>query len=89
MYLYLGSNPRALYLVTTIHDERLGRPRRVLIFRQGRSPTQAVVEFLHKDQIDLLSLVKLTNRIVKGCLGLILIDNGAQLSSLLPKAPTC
>lgn len=77
MYLYLGQSPRVLYLITSSHDERLGRPRRALVFRAGDSPTQAVVEFLPKDEIDLTSAVRLTNRIVKGCLGLISVEGGA------------
>jgi hypothetical protein len=79
MHLYLGNNPRVLYLVTSSHDQRLGRPRRALVFRAAEgNPTQAVVEFLPKDEVNLSNVVKLTNRIVKGCIGLIAIDNGAQ-----------
>ncbi len=87
MYLYLASNPRALYLATSSQDDQLGRPRRVLVFRAGeQSYNQAVVEFLTKDEVDLSSAVRLTNRVVKGCLGLISIENGAldALSALLP-----
>ena len=76
MYLYLASNPRVLYLVTSSHDERLGRPSRALVFRPGDGPSKAIVEFLHKDQIDFSSLVRLTNRVVKGCMGLISVENG-------------
>lgn len=76
MYLYLGNNPRVLYLVTSLHDERLGRPRRALVFRAGEAGSQAVVEFLPKDEIDLANVVRLTSRVVKGCLGLISIENG-------------
>ena len=76
MYLYLASNPRVLYLVTSSHDERLGRPSRALVFRPGDGPSKAIVEFLHKDQIDFSSLVRLTNRVVQGCMGLISVENG-------------
>ena len=78
MYLYLASNPRVLYLATTHHDEKLGRPERVLVFRAGENPAQAAVEFVLKKDIDLNSLVRLTNRVVKGCLGLISVDNGVH-----------
>ena len=77
MYLYLGSNPRALYLITDSQDERLGRPHRALVFRAGEGPAKAIVEFLPKDQVNIYNLMKLTNRIIKGCLGLISVDNGA------------
>lgn len=80
MYLYLASNPRVLYLVTSSHDERLGRPSRALVFRPGDGPAKAIVEFLHKDQIDFSSLVRLTNRVVKGCMGLIAVENGRFVS---------
>lgn len=80
MYLYLGNNPRSLYLVTSSYDEQLGRPQRALVFRAGEGPAKAIVELLHKDQVDLQSLVKLTSRIVKGCLGLISIDNGVSIT---------
>lgn len=76
MYLYLGNNPRVLYLITSSHDERLGRPRRALVFRAGDISSQAVVEFLPKEEIDLANVVRLTSRVVKGCLGLISIENG-------------
>jgi hypothetical protein len=79
MHLYLGSNPRVLYLVTSSQDERLGRPRKALVFRAGEGNSQAVVEFLPKDEVNLASVVRLTSRVVKGCLGLISIDNGAWL----------
>ncbi|PPQ77402.1 hypothetical protein CVT25_010984 [Psilocybe cyanescens] len=80
MYLYLGTNPRALYLVTSSHDERLGRPRRALVFRSGEGQSKAIVEFLHKDQVDIPNLVRLTARVVKGCLGLILVENDVFLA---------
>lgn len=76
MYLYLGSNPRVLYLVTSSHDDKLGRPRRGLVFRAGENQSQAIVKFLPKEQIDLTNAVLLSTRVVKGCLGLISIDNG-------------
>ena len=77
MFLYLSHGPRVLYLLTSPHDERLGRPRRALVFRAGDSPTQAVVEFLPKDEIDLTNTIRLTNRVIKGCLGLISVEGGA------------
>jgi hypothetical protein len=76
MYLYLGNNPRSLYLVTSSHDERLGRPKRALVFRLGEGQAKAIVEFLHHDQINTSDFVKLTSRVVKGCIGLISVDNG-------------
>ncbi|KAG5728501.1 Inositol-1,4,5-trisphosphate 5-phosphatase 1 [Termitomyces sp. T112] len=80
MYLYLGHGPRVLYLITSPHDERLGRPRRALVFRVGDSPIQAVVEFLSKDEIDLTNTVRLTNRVIKGCLGLISVEGDIFLA---------
>lgn len=77
MYLYLSNAPRALYLVTSFHDEKLGRPHRALVFRAGEGEAQAVVEFVSKDDIELYNMVRLTNRVVKGCLGLISVENGA------------
>lgn len=87
MHLYLGSNPRTLFLVTSSQEEAQGRPRRALIFRAAEretalnptttnAPQQAVVEFLPKDDVNLANVVRLTSRIVKGILGLISIDNG-------------
>ena len=77
MHLYLGDNPRTLYLATSQHDEKLGRPERVLVFRVAPSnPSQAVVEFLHKDQVDLSSAALATNRVIKGCMGLINVSGG-------------
>lgn len=80
MHLYLGTNPRTLYLVTGSYDEKLGRPRRALEFKaaEGNS-TQVVVRFLPKNQVNLSNLIRVTNRVVKGCLGLISIDNGMLL----------
>src|SRR5258708_3759488 len=84
MHLYLGSDPRTLFLVTSSQEESQGRPRRALVFRAAdrdsgsnhNSPQQAVVEFLPKDEVNLTNVVRVTTRIVKGCLGLISIDNG-------------
>ena len=77
MHLYLGDNPRTLYLATSHHDEKLGRPQRVLVFRVAPSnPSQAVVEFLHRDQVDLSSAALATNRVIKGCMGLINVGGG-------------
>ncbi|TCD69866.1 inositol polyphosphate 5-phosphatase [Steccherinum ochraceum] len=83
MYLYLSENPRSLYLVTNQQDERQGRPRRALVFRaaEGKS-SQAVVEFLPKDEVNLSNATKVTNRIVKGCLGLISVSGGEHLRSM-------
>ncbi|KAF8646385.1 hypothetical protein AX16_007251 [Volvariella volvacea WC 439] len=81
MHLYLGNNPRSLYLVTSSHDERAGRPQRALAFRAGeRSNHQAIVEFLPKREVNLSGLVKLTSRVVKGCLGLISVDGDIFLA---------
>lgn len=86
MHLYLGENPRTLYLATTQQDEKLGRPQRVLVFRVAPSnPSQAIVEFLQKDQVDLSSAVLLTNRTVKGCMGLISVGEGK--STVLANTP--
>ena len=82
MRLYLGTSPRALYLVTSSQDERLGRPARALVFRAGPGDgksDQAVVELMPKDQVDFSNVVRLTTRGVKGCLGLISIENGSQV----------
>lgn len=76
MHLYLGNDPRTLYLITDEKDEILGRPRRALVFREGQGKSQVVVEFLPTREVNQNSLVKLTTRTVKGCLGLISIDNG-------------
>ena len=86
MHLYLGQNPRTLFLVTSSQEEKQGRPGKALVFRAAErdllnptnAPQQAVVEFLPKDEVNLTNVVRLTSRIVKGCMGLISIDNGAQ-----------
>lgn len=77
MHLYLGNNPRTLYLITDEKDERLGRPRRALVFRVGQGRSQVAVEFLPTKEVDRTGLVALTSRAVKGCLGLASIDNGS------------
>lgn len=78
MHLFLGENPRTLYLVTSWQEEQQGHPGRVLVFRGVEAnPSQAIVEFLPKDEVDLSNAVKLSNRTIKGCLGLISISNGA------------
>lgn len=72
MHLYLGENPRTIYLVTSSQEETDGRPKRALVFRAAEeNPDQAIVEFLPKDQVNLANSVRLTSRVVKGCLGLI------------------
>lgn len=79
MYLYLEEYPRTLYLVTSPHDEKRGCPSRALVFRAVQhSSSQAVVEFLPKTEVDLHNAVKLTTRVVKGCLGLISIGSGTH-----------
>ncbi|XP_006460370.1 hypothetical protein AGABI2DRAFT_150338 [Agaricus bisporus var. bisporus H97] len=80
MHLYLGNDPRTLYLITDEKDEILGRPRRALVFREGQGKSQVVVEFLPTREVNQNSLVKLTTRTVKGCLGLISIDNDIFLA---------
>lgn len=81
MHLYLREEPRALILVTTADDERRGCPPRALVFRptQNKSSSQAVVEFLPKHEVDLNDVVRLTNRSVLGCLGLINVGNGTDI----------
>ncbi|KAI0306833.1 inositol polyphosphate phosphatase [Multifurca ochricompacta] len=81
MHLYLVESPRILYLVTSSQEETNGRPRRALVFRAAEgNPHQAVVEFLLKDQVNLSSAVRLTSRIVKGCLGLISVADDLFLA---------
>ncbi|KAI0082404.1 inositol polyphosphate phosphatase [Panus rudis PR-1116 ss-1] len=84
MYLYLSENPRTLSLVTSSQDERQGRPSRALIFRaaEGRA-NQAVVEFLPKEEVNLTGAVKVTSRIVKGCLGLISVQDEIFLAVIV------
>lgn len=77
MYLYLSNAPRTLYLITDQQDEKQGKPRRALVFRAAEgSNSQAIVEFLRAEEVDMLNLVRLSSRIVKGCLGLISVDGG-------------
>lgn len=78
MQLYLRDDPRALILVTSPEEERLGAPAKGLLFKSGqaRGGGQAVVEFLAKEEIDLEGVVRLTSRAVHGCLGLLNIGNG-------------
>ena len=84
MYLYLVESPRSLYLVTSQQDERQGRPSRALVFRAAEGRTsQAVVEFLPKDEVNLTNAVKVTNRVVKGCLGLISVSAGTCVVYML------
>ncbi|KAG8692921.1 inositol polyphosphate 5-phosphatase, partial [Ceratobasidium sp. 395] len=76
MHLYLRDAPqRTLILATSSDDEtRAGRPRRALVFRAGegaKASSQAIVEFLRKDQVDLNGVIRLTSHEVMGCLGLI------------------
>jgi hypothetical protein len=83
MHLYLREHPRTLYLVTSSQEEVHGRPKRALVFRAAEdNPYQAVVEFLHKDQVNLTNTVRLTSRVVKGCLGLIYVMDGASEDTL-------
>ena len=79
MHLYLRESPRALYLVTSSQEESNGCPRRALVFRAAEdNPYQAVVEFLPKDQVNLSNAIRLTSRVVKGCLGLICVTDGTS-----------
>ncbi|KAL5636707.1 hypothetical protein ACGC1H_000616 [Rhizoctonia solani] len=76
MHLYLRDVPqRTLILVTSSDDEtRLGRPRRALVFRPAegtKANSQAIVEFLRKEDVDLVGAIRLTQYEVMGCLGLI------------------
>jgi hypothetical protein len=81
MHLYLSHNPRTLYLVTGLHDERKGRPQRALVFRAAETnPAQVIVEFLPKDEVNLTGAVSLTTRVIKGCLGLISIEDDTFLA---------
>ncbi|KAG6916702.1 hypothetical protein DXG01_005651 [Tephrocybe rancida] len=58
-----------------------GRPSRTLVFRTGETASQAVVEFLPQNEIDLTNAVRLTNRVIKGCLGLISVENALITSA--------
>lgn len=79
MRLYLRESPRTLYLATDPQDDP-GRPSRALVFRAAEgSSSQAVVEFLPKDEVDLTTTIKLApGRVIRGCLGLISVSNGAS-----------
>lgn len=77
MYLYMSEVPRTLYLVTSSHDERQGRPSRALVFRAAEgNASQAIVEFLPRDEVDITNAVRLSSRVIKGCLGLISVAQG-------------
>lgn len=81
MHLYLSHNPRTLYLVTGSHDERKGRPQRALVFRTAEAnPAQVIVDFLPKDEVNLTNAGRLTSRVIKGCLGLISVENDTFLA---------
>ncbi|KAI6047496.1 SacI homology domain-containing protein [Pisolithus marmoratus] len=80
MHLYLGQNPRTLYLVTSAHEAKQGCPPRALIFRAAETASQVVVEFLPADEVSLASAVRITNRVVKGSLGLISVENDIFLA---------
>ncbi|KAI6035067.1 DNase I-like protein [Pisolithus orientalis] len=80
MHLYLGQNPRTLYLVTSAHEEKQGCPQRALIFRAAEAASQVVVEFLPADEVSLSSAVRVTNRVAKGSLGLISVENDIFLA---------
>ncbi|KAG8721546.1 inositol polyphosphate 5-phosphatase [Ceratobasidium sp. 394] len=76
MHLYLRDVPQRTLILTTSSDDeiRAGRPRRALVFRAAegaKGSSQAIVEFLRKDQVDLNGVVRLTLHEVMGCLGLI------------------
>lgn len=82
MHLYLRDAPqRALILVTSSDDEiRSKRPRRALVFRAGegaKASSQAIVEFIRKDEADINGAIRLTPQEVMGCLGLISVGGGA------------
>lgn len=82
MHLYMGESPRALYLITSSQEENAGCPRRALVFRASvANPSQAIVEFLPKDEVEPSNLVRLTSRSVKGCLGLIFVGTGLSFQT--------
>lgn len=80
MHLWLRDSPapRTLILLTSAEDELRGLPARALVFRAGKG-CQAIVEFLHKDDVDREGLIRLTTRPVEGCLGLINVDTGESM----------
>ncbi|KZT72567.1 inositol polyphosphate phosphatase [Daedalea quercina L-15889] len=88
MRLYLRETPRTLYLVTDAQDEP-GRISRALVFRAAEgSSSQAVVQFLPKDEIDLSTAIKLApGRIIRGCLGLICVSNEIFLVVITSATP--
>ncbi|KAG9101703.1 inositol polyphosphate 5-phosphatase [Ceratobasidium sp. 370] len=76
MHLYLRDVPQRTLILTTSSDDeiRAGRPRRALAFRAAegaKASSQAIVEFLRKDDVDLNGVIRLTLHEVMGCLGLI------------------
>ncbi|KZT13014.1 DNase I-like protein [Laetiporus sulphureus 93-53] len=88
MHLHLGDNPRTLYLVTSPQEERDGYPSKALVFRavDGNS-SQAIVQFLPKDQVDLDDTIKLSTRNVYGCLGLISVSSDIFLVMITSASP--
>lgn len=81
MHLYLGQNPRTIYLVAGPQDERQGKPSKALVFRAAEAnEAQVTVEFLLRKEVQLGNTVPLTNRVVKGCLGLISVDSDTFLA---------
>lgn len=77
MHLWLrdSAGPRTLLLLTTAEDEFRGLPPRALLFRAGTG-SQAVVEFLRKDETDRDGLIRVSQRPIEGCLGLINVEGG-------------
>ena len=84
MHLWLRDTleQRTLLLITSAEDEQRGCPSRALVLRAGR-PSQAIVEFLLKADVDRESLTRLSLRPIEGCLGLISVENGEQVSCSL------
>ncbi|KAH6915044.1 phosphatidylinositol phosphate phosphatase [Coprinopsis sp. MPI-PUGE-AT-0042] len=62
------------------HRPSRRRPQRALLFRAAENESQAVVEFLPKDEVEMSNLVRLSSRIIKGVLGLISIENDIFLA---------
>ncbi|TFL05727.1 DNase I-like protein [Pterulicium gracile] len=89
MHLYLATNPRILYLVTSHQDnDAADVPHRALVFRAGQGySNQAVVEFLPRREVDLTNAIRLTNRVVKGCLGLVSVENDIFLAIVTSATP--
>ncbi|KAG8871354.1 inositol polyphosphate 5-phosphatase [Serendipita sp. 405] len=78
MHLYLREHPvRTLILTTSSEDEGRGCPRRALVFRaEGpKAASQAMVEFVPKEEVDFTGLIRLSARQIQGCLGLMNIEN--------------